>query len=82
MTFVEMQTEGALLEAIRLDREFHELIVWLVRTASLPAGTGTVLRQTQTIRNYPLVRYDVGRTRREHSAIVEAFASGRARRGY
>ena len=77
MTFVEMQTEGALLEAIRLDREFHELIVGLAQNRIVAGWHRTVLRQTQTIRNYSLARYDVGRTRREHSAIVEAFASGR-----
>jgi DNA-binding GntR family transcriptional regulator len=77
MTFVEMQTEGALFDAVRLDREFHELIVGLAQNPIIAGWHRMVLRQTQTIRNYPLVRYDVARTRREHSAIVEAFASGR-----
>lgn len=77
MTFVEMQTEGALFDAIRLDREFHELIVGLAQNRIIAGWHRMVLRQTQTIRNYPLVRYDVGRTRREHSALVGAFASGR-----
>jgi DNA-binding GntR family transcriptional regulator len=77
MGHVEKQREDALSEAIRLDREFHELIVGLSRNRLLIGWHHVVLRQTQTIRNYPLFRYDVVRTRREHSAIVEAFADGR-----
>jgi DNA-binding GntR family transcriptional regulator len=78
MTFVEKQTEGALSEAIRLDRAFHELIVGLAQNRIVASWHRMMLRQTQTIRNYPLVRYDVGRTRREHCAIVEAFAAARS----
>jgi DNA-binding GntR family transcriptional regulator len=77
MSYVEKQNEEALFEAIRLDREFHELIVGLSQNQLLTSWHRVVLRQTQTIRNYPLVRYDVRRTRKEHSAIVEAFAKGR-----
>jgi len=76
MTYVERQREDALVEAIRLDREFHELIVSLRENTLLAGWHHVVLRQTQTIRNYSLARYDVGRTRREHSAIVAAFAAG------
>jgi DNA-binding GntR family transcriptional regulator len=76
MAYVEMQNENALSEAIRLDREFHEFIVGLSQNRLLTSWHQVVLRQTQTIRNYPLVRYDAGRARREHSAIVEAFAIG------
>jgi DNA-binding GntR family transcriptional regulator len=78
MTYVEKQREEALVEAIRLDREFHEKIVGLGRNQLLAGWHRVVLRQTQTIRNYSLVHYDVGRTRREHSAIVEAFERGAA----
>ena len=76
MAHVEKQREDALFEAIRLDREFHELIVGLGRNRLLIGWHRVVLRQTQTIRNYPLFRYDVVRARREHSAIVEAFGGG------
>jgi DNA-binding GntR family transcriptional regulator len=76
MGYVEQQREDALSEAIRLDREFHELIVGLGQNRLITGWHQVVLRQTQTIRNYPLFRYDVGRTRREHAAIVEAFANG------
>ncbi len=78
MRFVEMQREDALIEAIRLDRAFHELIVGLGRNRLLAGWHRTVLRQTQTIRNYSLAHYDVHRTRREHAAIVAAFAAGSA----
>ena len=73
----DMRTEDALSDAIRLDREFHERFVGLAGNQIIASWHRMVLRQTQTIRNYPLVRYDVGRMRREHSAIVEAFAAGR-----
>lgn len=76
MRFVEMQREDALVEAIRLDRAFHELIVALGRNRLMTGWHRTVLRQTQTIRNYSLVHYDVHRTRREHAAIISAFAEG------
>jgi DNA-binding GntR family transcriptional regulator len=77
MAYVEKHREDTLSKAIRLDREFHELIVGLGKNRLLTGWHHVVLRQTQTIRNYPLFRYDVDRTRREHAAIVEAFANGR-----
>jgi DNA-binding GntR family transcriptional regulator len=76
MAYVEQKRQEALAEAIRLDREFHERIVSLGRNQLIAGWHRLVLRQTQTIRNYPLYRYDVGRTRREHGAIIEAFAGG------
>ncbi|HZP21662.1 MAG TPA: GntR family transcriptional regulator [Bauldia sp.] len=79
MVFVEQQSEDALFHAIRLDREFHEKIVSLWHSHLIAGWHRVVLRQTQTIRNYPLFRYDVTRTRREHSAIVEAFKAGSGR---
>jgi len=78
MSYVEKRNDVALFEAIRLDREFHELIVSLSQNQLLVGWHQVVLRQTQTIRNYPLVRYDAIRTRREHAAIVEAFEGGRS----
>ena len=77
LAYVEQQREDALFEAIRLDREFHEVIVGLCQNRLLIGWHRVVLRQTQTIRNYPLFRYDVHRTRLEHCAIVDAFAEGR-----
>jgi DNA-binding GntR family transcriptional regulator len=34
------------------------------------------MRQTQTIRNYSLARYDANRLRVEHRAIIEALRGG------
>ena len=76
MRFVEKRHQDALVEAIRLDRTFHELIVGLACNRLMAGWHRMALRQTQTIRNYSLSRYDVDRTRREHGAIVEALATG------
>jgi DNA-binding GntR family transcriptional regulator len=73
---VEKQTTEGLRKAIRLDRDFHALIVGLARNRTLERWHATLLLQTQTIRNYPLARYDFERTRREHGAIVDAFTDG------
>lgn len=78
MENVEKQSEGGLFEAIRLDREFHEQIVRLSQNRLLIGWHRLVLRQTQTIRNYSLARYDPERTRHEHSAIIGAFDGSRA----
>jgi DNA-binding GntR family transcriptional regulator len=75
MRHVEKRRQAALREAIRLDRAFHELIVDLAGNRLIAGWHAMVLRQTQTIRNYSLAHYDVNRTRREHQAIVEAFAA-------
>jgi DNA-binding GntR family transcriptional regulator len=76
MVNIEQQTVAGLAEAIRLDREFHEMLVRLGENRLITGWHRIVLRQTQTIRNYSLARYDVGRARREHGAIVEAVRSG------
>jgi DNA-binding GntR family transcriptional regulator len=76
MTEVGRQTAEGLAEAIQLDRQFHEFIVALA-TNQLTAGWHRIaLRQTQTIRNYSLTRYDGQRLRHEHGAIIEAFRGG------
>jgi DNA-binding GntR family transcriptional regulator len=75
MRFVEMRRQDALREAIWLDRAFHELIVGLAQNRLTAGWHRTVLRQTQTIRNYSLQHYDVHRTRREHGAIVNALSA-------
>jgi DNA-binding GntR family transcriptional regulator len=78
MRHVEKRRQAALREAIRLDRAFHELIVGLAGNRLIAGWHAVALRQTQTIRNYSLAHYDVIRTRREHGAIVDAFATGKA----
>ena len=80
MVQAEKRSDAGLAEAIRLDREFHEYLVGLAGNRLIAGWHRIVLRQTQTIRNYPLFRYDVGRARREHGAIVKAFAAGDAGR--
>jgi DNA-binding GntR family transcriptional regulator len=67
------QTEAGLAESIRLDRQLHELIVSLAANKVLSNWHRIAIRQTQTIKNYSLARYDAGRTRSEHLAIIEAF---------
>jgi DNA-binding GntR family transcriptional regulator len=78
MVNIAKQTERGLYQAIHLDREFHEQIVGLSRNQLIIGWHRLVLRQSQTLRNYSLARYDAGRTEREHSAIVEAFAGSRS----
>lgn len=73
---VTRQTDDGLAEAIRLDRELHELLVQLGANDTICGWHHVVQRQTQTIRNYSLKIYTLERTRREHSAIVEAVAEG------
>ena len=69
---VEKQSDDALADAVRLDREFHEALVALGRNQTIADWHRVVLRQTQTVRNFTLVTYTLERTRREHEAIVEA----------
>ncbi|KAB2873203.1 MAG: GntR family transcriptional regulator [Bauldia sp.] len=75
MVFIERQSQDGLAEAIRLDRAFHEMIVSLGGNRLMSGWHRIVQRQMQTVRNYSLRQYDLGRTRREHGAIVEAFAA-------
>ena len=72
------QTVHALGEAIRLDREFHELLVGLAGNRLMSRWHRMVLWQIQTIRNYSLRHYDPERTEREHGAIVAAVRAGDA----
>lgn len=74
MAFIERQSQDGLAEAIRLDRAFHEMIVSLGGNRLMSGWHRIVQRQMQTVRNYSLRQYDLGRTRREHGAIVDAFA--------
>ncbi|BCP53877.1 GntR family transcriptional regulator [Kaistia sp. 32K] len=78
MAEVGKQNSDALVDAIRLDREFHELIVQLGANDTIASWHRVIQRQTQTIRNFTLKSYSLERTRREHSAIVEAVAKGEA----
>jgi len=73
MVEVGRQTAAGLAEAIRLDRQFHELIVSLAANKLLSNWHRIAIRQTQTIRNYSLARYDSSRLKGEHLAIVEAL---------
>lgn len=75
---VEKQSAEALASAIKLDREFHELLVQLGANETIAGWHRVIQRQTQTIRNYSLKNYTLERTQREHSAIVEALALGDA----
>lgn len=75
---VEKQSEEALADAVRLDREFHEALVGLGANSTIAAWHRVVLRQTQTVRNFTLKSYTLERTRREHAAIVEAIERGDA----
>ena len=75
MAFIERQSQDGLAEAIRRDRTFHALIVSLGGNRLISGWHQVVQRQMQTVRNYSLRQYDLGRTRREHGAIVEAFAA-------
>lgn len=65
------------IEAIRLDRAFHEAIVSCGGNAVLVGWHRVLLRQMQTIRSYSLDRYDVTRSRSEHAAILAALQSGK-----
>jgi len=78
MAEIGKQNDEGLAEAIRLDREFHELLVSLGENRLIVDWHGIALRQTQTIRNYSLERYDINRVRREHGAIVKAVRSRNA----
>lgn len=72
MAEISKQTTDGLAEAIRLDREFHELLVSLGGNRLIADWHRVALRQTQTIRNYSLERYDINRVKREHGAIVKS----------
>jgi len=78
MAEIGKQNDEGLAEAIRLDREFHELLVSLGENRLIADWHRIALRQTQTIRNYSLERYDINRVRREHGAIVRAVRSQNA----
>jgi DNA-binding GntR family transcriptional regulator len=76
MHFADQQTRAGLAEAIRCDREFHEIILGLARNKLMQGWHRTILRQTQTIRTHSLESYDIVVTRRDHSAIIDALRSG------
>ena len=76
MAEIAKQTTGALAVAIKLHRDFHELIVSLAHNSLISGWHRFSMRQTQTIRNYSLARYDANRLRVEHRAIIEALRSG------
>ena len=73
MTEVARQTTQGLMESIRLDRDFHELIVSLAENSLLSGWHRIAIRQTQTIRNYSIARYDGRRLKGEHLAIIDGL---------
>jgi len=75
---IEKQSEEGLASAIALDREFHEMLVELGGNETIAGWHRVIQRQTQTIKNFTLKTYTLERTKREHSAIVEALARGDA----
>lgn len=75
---VRKRNGGALAEAIRLDREFHEALVQIGANETIAGWHRIVQRQTQTIRNFTLKSYTLERTESEHAAIVEAVERGDA----
>jgi DNA-binding GntR family transcriptional regulator len=76
MHFADQHTRAGLGEAIRCDREFHEIIVGLTRNKVMQGWHRTILRQTQTLRTHSLESYDVVRSRQDHAAIIEALRKG------
>jgi DNA-binding GntR family transcriptional regulator len=73
MIEVAKQTTAGLAESIRLDRDFHELIVSLAANSVVSGWHRIAIRQTQTIRNYSIARYDGRRLKREHRAIIDGL---------
>lgn len=73
MAEIAKQTTEALAVAIKLDRDFHELIVSLANNSLISGWHRITIRQTQTIRNYSLARYDPRRLRGEHLAIIDGL---------
>ncbi len=73
MIEVARQTTAGLTESIRLDREFHELIVSLAANGLISGWHRIAIRQTQTIRNYSLARYDAQRLKSQHLEIITAL---------
>ncbi len=73
MIAVAKQTTAGLSESIRLDREFHELIVSLAANELVSGWHRIAIRQTQTIRNYSVARYDGRRLKGEHLNIIEGL---------
>jgi len=64
------------IEAVRLDREFHETLVRLADNPVIAGWHRGILAQTQTILTYSIDTYDAKRAHSEHAAIIEALRSG------
>lgn len=76
MVEVAKKTTAGLTESIGLDREFHELIVSLASNSLVSGWHRIAIRQTQTIRNYSVARYDGRRLKGEHLDIIEGLRAG------
>jgi DNA-binding GntR family transcriptional regulator len=71
-------TQDGLREVVRLDREFHELLVALSKNPVLMDWHRSLMLQTHTLRTYTLHNYSFERARSEHGAILEALRAGDA----
>ncbi len=74
------QRRVVFVEAVRLDRAFHEALVAVADNPVLEAWHRGILAQTQTILTYSIANYDVKRAHREHAAILAALNTGDADR--
>ncbi|MGH8856449.1 MAG: GntR family transcriptional regulator [Polaromonas sp.] len=72
----DLGTQEGLAEVVRLDREFHELIVSLSDNPVLKDWHRALMWQTHTLRIYSLHDYGFGRARTEHCDIIDAFRGG------
>lgn len=63
-------------EAVRLDREFHEVLISLANNPVLAGWHNGILAQTHTILTYSFETYDAKRAHGEHAAILEAMRGG------
>jgi DNA-binding GntR family transcriptional regulator len=66
------------VEAVRLDREFHDALVALADNPVVQGWHRGILAQTQTILTYAIDDYDVRRAHSEHAAIIAALRLGDA----
>lgn len=73
MAEIGKQTDAGLAASIQLDLLFHQRIVGLGENDVIAGWHRAVIRQTQTIRNYSLARYDPRRLEGEHLAILDGL---------
>ncbi|BDA83134.1 GntR family transcriptional regulator [Aureimonas sp. SA4125] len=71
------RSQGVLVKAIALDREFHEMIMKLGGNEVLTGWHQSIQLRIQTVRTYSVETYVFERMSREHQRIIDAFAGGR-----